>query len=118
MTRSVCRDRSMMFTKVIRQAAPQAQEAADRWHLLENLSSAVEKTCRQHRDCPRTHATRHLPPQPGGPARVPRTPSWNGSGNAIRTGRPGARAGRLAVAVAEAACVGLDQLNTDATDAG
>jgi transposase len=41
----------MAFTKAIRQAAPDALEVADRWHLLQNLSTAVEKTCRQHRDC-------------------------------------------------------------------
>ncbi|MFB7504823.1 ISL3 family transposase [Streptomyces broussonetiae] len=70
----VCRDRSMIFTKAVHQAAPQAQEVADRWHLLENLSSAVEKTCRQHRDCLRTHATRRLPLQPSKPPRVPKTP--------------------------------------------
>ena len=38
---------------------------ADRWHLLQNLSAAVEKTCHQHRDSaelPRTQIierTRH-----------------------------------------------------------
>ncbi|MFE3688695.1 transposase [Streptomyces sp. NPDC059095] len=32
-------------------AAPHALEIADRWHLLQNLSSAVEKTCHQHRGC-------------------------------------------------------------------
>jgi transposase len=47
----VCRDRLMAFTKAIRQAAPDAVEVADRWHLLKNLSTAVEKTCRQHRAC-------------------------------------------------------------------
>ncbi|WP_097273400.1 transposase [Streptomyces sp. TLI_55] len=72
----ICRGRSMMFTKAVHQAAPQAQEAADRWHLPENLSSAVEKTCRQHRDCRRAHAARHLPPRPG----------------AVRSGRSGTRA--------------------------
>lgn len=47
----VCRDRLMAFTKAIRQAAPDALEVADRWHLLQNLSTAVEKTCRRHREC-------------------------------------------------------------------
>ncbi|MFF1743807.1 transposase [Streptomyces mirabilis] len=47
----VCRDRFMAFTKAIRQAVPDALEVADRWHLLQNLSTAVEKTCRRHRDC-------------------------------------------------------------------
>ncbi|MFD8990352.1 transposase [Streptomyces goshikiensis] len=53
----ICRDRLMAFTKVIRQAAPpHALEVADRWHLLQNLSTAVEKTCRRHRDCLRRPA--------------------------------------------------------------
>jgi transposase len=47
----ICRDRLMAFTKAIRQAAPAALEVADRWHLLQNLSTAVEKTCRRHREC-------------------------------------------------------------------
>ncbi|MFI6463134.1 ISL3 family transposase [Streptomyces sp. NPDC050538] len=47
----VCRDRLMAFTKAISQAAPDALEVADRWHLLQNLSTAVEKICRGHRDC-------------------------------------------------------------------
>ncbi|MFJ4831723.1 transposase [Streptomyces sp. NPDC088747] len=52
----VCRDRLMAFTKAIRQAAPDALEVADRWHLLQNLSTAVEKICRGHRDCLRQPA--------------------------------------------------------------
>ncbi|MFD2691063.1 transposase [Streptomyces phyllanthi] len=47
----VCRDRLMAFTKAIQMAAPHAIEVADRWHLLQNLSAAAEKTCRQHRGC-------------------------------------------------------------------
>ncbi|MEV5880745.1 transposase [Streptomyces sp. NPDC052101] len=70
----VCRDRAMMFTKAVRQAAPHAQEVADRRHLLENLSAAVEKTCRQHHDCLRKHATLHGPAQANEPAQIPRTP--------------------------------------------
>lgn len=47
----ICRDRLTAFTKAIRQAAPDWLEVADRWHLLQNLSTAVEKTCRRHREC-------------------------------------------------------------------
>jgi len=55
-TEVVCRDRLMAFTKAISKAAPGALEVADRWHILQNLSTAVEKTCRRHRDCLRQPA--------------------------------------------------------------
>ncbi|MFF7598500.1 transposase [Streptomyces mirabilis] len=66
----VCRDRLMAFTKAIRQAAPDALEVADRWHLLQNLSTAVEKTCRRHRDCLR----RPSGSEASTPLRTPDTP--------------------------------------------
>ncbi|MFF3663199.1 transposase [Streptomyces olivochromogenes] len=52
----ICRDRASAYSSAIREAAPDAQEIADRWHLLNNLSSAVEKTCHQHRSCLRKQA--------------------------------------------------------------
>ncbi|MDX2916393.1 ISL3 family transposase, partial [Streptomyces griseiscabiei] len=52
----ICRDRASAYSKAVRDAAPGAQEVADRWHLLHNLSSAVEKTCHQHRPCLRKQA--------------------------------------------------------------
>jgi transposase len=64
----VCRDRLMAFTKAIRQAAPDTLEVADRWHLLQNLSTAVEKTCRRHRACLRRHATTEAGPPSAAPA--------------------------------------------------
>lgn len=66
----ICRDRLMAFTKAIRQAAPEALEVADRWHLLQNLSTAVEKTCRRHRDCLRRPAG----PEASPPSATPETP--------------------------------------------
>ncbi|MDQ0946756.1 transposase [Streptomyces phaeochromogenes] len=60
----------MAFTKAIRQAAPDALEVADRWHLLQNLSTAVEKTCRRHRDCLR----RPVEPEASPPLDTPDTP--------------------------------------------
>ncbi|MEV4450609.1 ISL3 family transposase [Streptomyces mirabilis] len=58
----ICRDRATAYTKAIREAAPDALEVADRWHLLQNLSAAVEKTCHQHRDCLRKHARQETEP--------------------------------------------------------
>lgn len=47
----VCRDRDSGYSRAVKEAAPEATEVADRWHLLQNLSTAVEKTCHQHRSC-------------------------------------------------------------------
>ncbi|MFF1414080.1 ISL3 family transposase [Streptomyces sp. NPDC058289] len=58
----ICRDRASGYSKAIRQAAPQALEVADRWHLLQNLSNALERTCHQHRSCLRKHAEREAKP--------------------------------------------------------
>lgn len=52
----ICRDRATAYTRAVREAAPDALEVADRWHLLQILSAAVEKTCHQHRACLRKHA--------------------------------------------------------------
>ncbi|MEU6278264.1 ISL3 family transposase [Streptomyces populi] len=54
----ICRDRASAYTKAIKEAAPAALEVADRWHLLRNLSDAVERTCHQHRPCLKEHAER------------------------------------------------------------
>lgn len=47
----ICRDRATAYSKAIKEAAPEVLEVADRWHLLQNLGAAVEKTCHQHRAC-------------------------------------------------------------------
>ncbi|MFF5715173.1 ISL3 family transposase [Streptomyces sp. NPDC012756] len=61
----VCRDRASACTKAVKEAAPNAIEVADRWHLLQNLATAVEKTCHQHRSCLRKHADQEEPsPEP------------------------------------------------------
>ncbi|MFD3560218.1 ISL3 family transposase [Streptomyces sp. NPDC058686] len=52
----ICRDRATAYSKAIKEAAPDVLEVADRWHLLQNLGAAVEKTCHQHRSCLRKHA--------------------------------------------------------------
>ncbi|RAG85029.1 ISL3 family transposase [Streptacidiphilus pinicola] len=74
----VCRDRATAYTKAIKEAAPHATEVADRWHLLQNLAAAVEKTCHQHRSCLRKSIEQHEPPEPPAidlpPLQLPRTP--------------------------------------------
>ncbi|MFE5556544.1 transposase [Streptomyces sp. NPDC056544] len=47
----ICRDRASACTRAIKEAAPGTLEVADRWHLLQNLAAAVEKTRHQHRVC-------------------------------------------------------------------
>jgi transposase len=76
----ICRDRASAYTKAVKQAAPHALEIADRWHLLQNLSAAVEKTCHQHRNCLRKRAEEETVaevPKPSPvllpPAELPRT---------------------------------------------
>ncbi|MFC9602423.1 ISL3 family transposase [Streptomyces niveus] len=56
----ICRDRATAYTKAIKEAAPDVLEVADRWHLLQNLGAAVEKTCHQHRSCLRKHAEEEI----------------------------------------------------------
>ncbi|MGY0064815.1 transposase [Streptomyces sp. LZ34] len=78
----ICHDRATAYTKAVKEAAPDALEVADRWHLLQNLSAAVEKTCHQHRDCLRKHSEEETetstqvpepPPMLLPPAELPRT---------------------------------------------
>ncbi|MFF7701142.1 transposase [Streptomyces lydicus] len=47
----ICPHRATAYTKAVKQAAPNALEVADRWHLLQNLSAAVEKICHQRPRC-------------------------------------------------------------------
>ncbi|MEU9214686.1 ISL3 family transposase [Streptomyces sp. NPDC048415] len=58
----VCRDRATAYTKAVKEAAPNALKVADRWHLLQNLSAAVEKTCHQHHNCLREYAEQETEP--------------------------------------------------------
>jgi transposase len=47
----VCRDGSAAYAEAIRQAAPKAVQASDRWHLWHNLAAAVEKCVVAHASC-------------------------------------------------------------------
>ncbi|MFD5514197.1 transposase [Streptomyces sp. NPDC127051] len=63
----ICQDRATAYTREIKEAAPDAVEVADRWHLLQNLAAVVEKTCHQHRACLRKRADEET-------SRVPEAP--------------------------------------------
>jgi transposase len=60
----VSRDRASSYSRAANEAAPQAQQVADRWHLLKNLREAVERLL--ERQLPTvTEALKPSDPDPG-----------------------------------------------------
>lgn len=59
----VARDRAEVYGEGVRQGAPTAQHVADRWHLLRNLSVALQTVVGQHHAAIRAAAHEVLGPQ-------------------------------------------------------
>ncbi|MBB2940475.1 transposase [Actinoplanes lutulentus] len=47
----ICRDRASAYAEAAKAAAPDAVQVADRFHLWQNLATAVDRLARRHRTC-------------------------------------------------------------------
>ncbi|CAN3985893.1 putative IS6 family transposase [Kitasatospora purpeofusca] len=67
----ICRDRASSFPLGAQSAIPGVQEVADRWHVLDNLVSALERAIRRHRSCLATPEPAPPPPAEAEPVSAP-----------------------------------------------
>ena len=70
----ISRDRAQAYAQGARDGAPDAQQVADRWHLLSNLGDALEHFLNQHQTALR-EATREENPATGSPEASPPEPA-------------------------------------------
>ena len=93
----VSRDRSAAYAQAATEGASQAEQVADRWHLLKNLREAVERVLGRHSAV--INAALKALEAPPGPDRDPMSPSDRRSGTGCRTA-PAWTAGRAGPGVA------------------